>query len=95
MLHIFAQAHAARMWPDRLAKLGGNQQHGQNFVQTAHAARIDLHNVDRAFRDELLEHDAVLAHFASGDLHVANGFANLAMAGNIIRAGRLLDEERL
>ncbi|GAB5463026.1 MAG: hypothetical protein HoeaKO_31170 [Hoeflea alexandrii] len=42
----------------------------------------------------LLEEDAVLAHLAGGDLHRGNGFADgLAVAFDIVGAGRLLDEE--
>jgi hypothetical protein len=47
------------------------------------------------FGDELLEHDAVLAHLAGRDLDRSDRFADLAVPGNVVRAGRLLDEEGL
>ncbi|SPU56781.1 Uncharacterised protein [Brucella melitensis] len=95
VLHIFAQAHTARVRPDRKVILCCHQQHCQHLVQATHAAAIDLHDVDRTFRDKLLEHDAVLAHFAGGNLHRTNCGANLAMPGHIVGAGRFLDEERI
>ncbi len=72
MLHIFTKANAAGMWPDWLVVFRSNQQHGQHFIQATHTAAVDLNNVDSAFRDELLEHDTVLAHFAGRNLHIAN-----------------------
>jgi hypothetical protein len=47
---------------------GGNcVTYGEDFVYAAEPTRVDLANVDGARREELLEHDAVLAHFSGGD----------------------------
>src|SRR5690606_26938715 len=56
-------------------------------------AGVDLHDVDGRFHDQLLEHDAVLAHFAGGDLHAAGQrLADVAVARDVVGAGGLLDE---
>ncbi|MNE78305.1 hypothetical protein D3C80_1746970 [compost metagenome] len=34
-----------------------------------------------------------MAHFTRGDLHVTNRLTNLAVTGNIVRTGRLFNEE--
>src|SRR3546814_8190956 len=50
--------------------------------------------VDRAFGHELFEHDAVLAHLAGRDLDRRDAFTDAAVAGDVVGAGRLLDEPR-
>ncbi|MCY1226868.1 hypothetical protein D9M72_391180 [compost metagenome] len=96
MLHVLAEPHAAGVRAHGQLVLRGHQHHCQNFVHAAEAARIDLHHVDGAAHDELLEHDAVLAHLARGHLHHRrDAFADLAVAFHVVGAGRLLDEPGL
>jgi hypothetical protein len=49
------------------AYLCGHQQDGNDLVHTSEAARINLAYVDGTCGEELLEHDAVLAHLARGN----------------------------
>src|SRR5690606_10321839 len=94
-LDIFAEADPARMWPDGLFVFGGHEQDGEDLIQAANAAGVDLDDVDGVAGDELLEENAVLAHFPGGDLYRGNGFADLAVALDVVGAGRLFDEERI
>ena len=49
---------------------GGEKEDGDDFVDAAEAAGVDLADGDCAGREELFEHDAVLAHFACGNTDV-------------------------
>ena len=92
MLHILAKAHAPGMRTHGQTVLCGQQEYQQHLVDPSQPAGVDLHHVDGATQDELLEENAVLAHLSRGDLDRGNGFAHRAVALHIVRAGRLLDE---
>lgn len=78
MLRVLWQADAARVRYNGNVELCGHEQDGNDFVYAAETAGVDLANVDGARGEELLEHDAVLAHFAGGDADVVGleGFAD-------------------
>ena len=59
-------------------ELGSHEEHGDDLVYATETARVDLANVDCARGEELLEHDAVLAHLTGGDADVVGfeGFAD-------------------
>ncbi|KAF5293270.1 hypothetical protein FQR65_LT20128 [Abscondita terminalis] len=59
------------------------------------AAGVDLHDVDGFAHDQLLENDAVLAHFAGGDLDGRHALADAPVAFHVVGAGRFLDEPGL
>lgn len=73
VLRVLGQPHAAAVRHDGHVELGGHQQDGDDFVDAAQPARVDLADVDGAGLQELLEHDAVLAHFARGHADVVGG----------------------
>src|SRR5215204_3030709 len=66
VLHILAEADAARVRADGHAELLGHEQHGQHLVDAAEAATVDLAEADGPGLQELLEHDAVVAVLARG-----------------------------
>ena len=67
--------------------------YGDDFVYAAEAAGVDLANVDGPRGEELLEHYAVLAHFAGCDADAVGleGFADgfVAEDCDILSAGCL------
>jgi len=67
MLRVFRESYAAAMGYDRDTEFCGYEEDGEDFVDAADAAGVDLADVDGAGLDELLEHYAVLAHFACGN----------------------------
>lgn len=73
-----------------------HEHHGHDFVNAAQAASVDLADVDGVRLEELLEGDAVLAHFAGGDEDVVGceGCADGGMAKNVVGGGGLFDEPR-
>ena len=95
MLDIFAKADAAGVRSHRQTVFRGHQEHTQHLVQSAHPAGVDLHQVDGAAGDHLLEDDAVLAHLAGDALHGRDGLADALVSGDVVRARRLLDEAGL
>ena len=66
MLNHLAEPHAARVRADGHAHLGGHEVDGEDVVEAAHPGRVDLAELHGAALQELLEHDAVLAHLAGG-----------------------------
>ena len=68
MLDDLAEADAAGVRADRHAELGGQQQVGDVLVHPGDPAGVDLHDVDRAGLQQLLEHDRVGDMLAGGDL---------------------------
>lgn len=78
MLRVLWQTDTARVGDNGDVELGGHEKHGNDFVYTAETARVDLADVDCARGEELLEHDAVLTHFARGNANVVRleGFAD-------------------
>ena len=94
VLHQLAQSDAARVRAHRHAELGGEQQDRQVLVDARHARGVDLHEVDRAGLEQLLEHDAVGDVFAGGDLdRLAGPYGGVAE--DVVGAGRFLDPVRL
>lgn len=67
MLRVFWKADTAAVRYDGDLEFGGHEEDGEDFVDAAHAAGVYLADVDRAGGQKLLEHDAVLAHFAGSD----------------------------
>jgi hypothetical protein len=67
VLCVLWQADAAGVRYNGHVVFCGHEQHGDDFVDAAETAGIDLADVDCARGQELLEHDAVLAHFAGCD----------------------------
>ena len=61
MLHVLAQPDAARMRAGGHAELGRHQQDGQDLVDSAEPAGVDLADIDGAGLEQLLEDDAVQA----------------------------------
>src|SRR5204863_30179 len=64
VLHVLAQAHAARVRADRHAELRGQEQHGDTFVDAAQPASVELAEAERTGLQELLEHDEVVVVLA-------------------------------
>ncbi len=95
MLDIFTQTYATGMGADGQIVFCGHQHNSKDFIDPTQTAGVDLNHIYRAFHDELLEHDPVLAHFASSDLHIANRCADFPVPGNIVGACRFFDEPRL
>jgi hypothetical protein len=67
---------AGRLHADRqVSEFCGHQQYRKHFVD-ARVAAVDLTIVDRIRLHELLEHDAVVTMFASGNAYRDNSFAD-------------------
>ena len=60
------------MWADWLAEFGSEHIDGQDFIQSAQSAGVNLHDVYGIIRDKLLEQNSVLAMLAGGNFYVAN-----------------------
>nr|GEZ78905.1 hypothetical protein [Tanacetum cinerariifolium] len=73
---------------------GNRSSTGAHLVDPAQAAGIDLHHVNRLTHDQLLEDNAVLAHFARGHLHRLDPETNGTVALDVVRAGGFFDEPR-
>ena len=78
MLCVLGQTDTAGVRDDGDAEFRGHEQHGDDFVDAAEPTRVDLADVDGSGLQELLEHDAVLAHFAGRDADAVGleGFAD-------------------
>ena len=70
VLRVLGETHAAAVGHDGDVEFCGHEEHGDDLVYAAQPACIDLADVDCAGLEELLEHDAVLAHFAGCDADV-------------------------
>jgi len=77
MLCVLWKADAAAVGDNGDVEFGGHEENGNDFVYATQAAGVDLANVDCARGEELLEHDAVLAHFTCCDADVV-GLEGLA-----------------
>src|SRR5690242_11969402 len=95
MLHVFTQADTARVWADRDTEVGCHQEYRQHFIDTTHAAGIDLANANGVRLKELLENDTILHMLSGGNTNRRNGACNGGVSKYIIRAGRLFDPERV
>ena len=96
MLHVLAQADAARMRTHRHAELRGHQQHDEHFVQTAETATVDLTEIDRLRLQQLLEDHAILAMLAGRDAdHRREAPADRGVAEDVVGARRLFDPPRI
>ena len=91
VLHVLAEADAARVRADRLLELVRHQDHRERFVHAAHAAGVDLHVADRVGLQQLLEHHAVLADLAGGDGDRRDLPRDPRMPQHVVRTRRLLD----
>ena len=67
VLDVLAQADAAGVRADGHAELGGQQQDGEDLVDAAEPAAVDLADADGVRLEELLEHDPVVAVLAGRD----------------------------
>src|SRR5256714_11692353 len=91
VLHVLAQAYAAGMWADGDAELRGEQQHGQDLIDPAQPATIDLTEADRTGLHELLEQDAVVTLLSGRDTDRRDGPRDGGVTQHVVWAGRLLD----
>ena len=91
MLDQLAQPHPAGVRDDRDPELGGQQEIGDVLVDAGHSRGVDLHDVDGAGLEELLEHDPVLDRLTRGDLHRRDRPSDCGMTEHVVRAGRFLD----
>ena len=64
MLNHLAEPDSACVRADGDADLGGHEVDRDDVVEAAHPRRVDLAELHGAALQELLEHDAVLAHLA-------------------------------
>lgn len=97
VLGVLWQTDTTRVRNNRHTELLCDKEDGKNLVDTAHAASIDLADIDGTLLQELLEDDTVLAHLTSSNTNTV-GLKCLAdglVAEDVVRAGRLLDEPRL
>lgn len=92
-----AQPHPAGVGADGLAELPGHQQHRDDLVDAGKTAGVDLHVVDRVGLQQLLEQHPVHAVLAGGDADAerAHAIADAAMPQHVIRAGGLLDPQKV
>lgn len=63
---IVGQADAASVRANGHALLGSHEQHGEDLVDARETARVDLADVDRVRREELLEAHPVVRVLAGG-----------------------------
>src|SRR5690606_35886641 len=91
VLDELAQADAAGVRADRDTELGRQQHVRDVLVRAGHARGVDLHDVDRAGLEELLEHDAVRDGLTGGDLDGRHAPADVGVAEDVVGGGRLLD----
>src|SRR6202051_3090367 len=87
VLHVLAEPDAPGVRTYGDSKLRRQQQYGQNFVDAAKAAAVDLAVVDRLGLQQLLEHHAVLHVLARGDADRLDRFADPAVVQYVIWAG--------
>lgn len=100
MLCVLRQANTTRVRNDLDAKLAGQQQDGEDLVDTADTASIWLQDGKGTCLEELLEDNTVLAHLTGGNTDgamrsVSESLANSGVTKDIIGGSRLLDEPRL
>lgn len=103
VLGVLGQADAAAVRHNGDVVFGCHEQHGDDFVDAAQTAGVDLADVNGTRLEELLEHDAVLAHFARCDADAVGleGFADGLVAedwevsvGGVSGEGRIQKGER-
>src|SRR4051812_19279280 len=85
------------MWDDRHAVFASDKQHGQDLVDAAEPAGVDLTDVDGTAHQELLEHDAVLAHLpcCDGNAQRLEGFFDSFVSEDIVGRCGFFDEPGL
>src|SRR5256712_11738818 len=86
VLHVLAQPDASGMRADRYAELRGHQQHGEDLVYAAEAARVDLAEADGLRLEKLLEDHAVLAVLAGGHADRRDGLRDGGVAEHVVGA---------
>ncbi len=94
MNHVFTQTDATSVRADGDAKLGGHQEHTNNFADTSKATRVDLADVDGLGLEELFEHHSVVCVFSSRNADTI-GLQRLADSGvseDVIRRSGLFNE---
>lgn len=82
---------------NRNTKLRRKQQHAEYLIHPGKPTRIELKSVDSFSLEKLLEHDSVVDVFAcrNPDTMRLEGSSDLGMTQDIIRRGRLFDEEEV
>src|SRR5450759_2142795 len=95
VLDVFAQANPTRMRAYRHPELGGQQQHGDNLIDPAQSAAVDLAEVNGPGLQKLLPHHAVVHVLAGRDTDGRYRLADAAVAEDVIGTGRFLDPPRL
>ena len=90
-----AEADAATVRADRHTEFGGQQEHGQHFVQPAQTGRIKLTEVHRLSLEKLLEHHTVMRMFAGGHANRVNPLADCGVSENVVGAGGFFDPPRV
>ena len=93
--HHLAQADTTGMRAHGHAELRGQQQDREVLVDPAHPGGVDLHDVEGARLQHLLEDHPVLDVLTGGDQHGRHGLPDGGMPENVVRTGRLLDPERM
>ena len=93
--HQLAQADAAGVRADRHPELVGQQLHREDLVDAGEAAGIDLGEADGVGLEELLPHHPIVDVLAGGDLEGCDGAGDGGVAEDVVRAGGLLDPERV
>lgn len=100
VLRVLRQTDTTGVGHNRHAELAREQQNGQNFVDTADTAGVSLQNGQGSCLQELLEDNAVLAHFTGGDTDgavggVLEGLLDGGVAEDVVGGGGLFDEPGL
>ena len=86
VLGVLGKTDTTGVRNDGHAKLLGYEEDGEDFVDTTHAAGVDLAHVDGASLEELLEDNSVLAHLSGGDANTVGleGVADSLVAEDIV-----------
>lgn len=91
MLSVLGEADTAGVGHNGDVEFGGHEEHGDDLVHATETAGVDLADVDGAGGEELLEHDAILAHLSSGDADAVRleGLADGLVAENLSEVSTL------
>ena len=86
VLGVLGKTDTTGVRNDGHTELLGHEEDGENFINTTHAAGVDLAHVDRAGLEELLEDDSVLAHLSGSDANAVwlEGVADSLVAEDIV-----------
>ena len=94
MLDVLAEADAARVGATGTPNFAASRRIEIDLVDAAHAARVELADVDRLGLEELLEDDAVLECSPVATRIGAISRADARVAEHVVGARRLLDPPR-